>query len=292
MRGIQVRATRTKHLINFIPCFIYDVIQHDELLIIITTHPTGHKVARGIEAARVAQREQPVPRRAPDRPPQVDDWEAAGEQRGHVRGGEVPTYAGGGGVGGLVDAYLVHGLALLCGALSGSPVRQWRITGVADREGTGEGRGRASGCLEWSEEGERGGGLTVVEGHNARRARDALGVVLALDRCIVVERGVSRPVEVLEAGRVERDAILLPEEVIDLCGVCNGVPVALGARRVNVSRVGECQGTRSKTEPWTKLDERVLTCAQRGSLSAYATVQLSHAASYGLQSLARRADCL
>ena len=117
----------------------------------------------------------------------------------------------------------------------------------------------------------------MVEGHNARRAHDALGVVLALDRCIVVERSVSRPVEVLEAGRVERDAILqlLPEEVIDLCGVCNGVPVALGARRVNVSRVEECQGTRSKTEPWTKLDERVLTCAQRGSLSPYATVQLS-----------------
>ena len=49
--------------------------------------------------------------------PQVDDLEAAGEQRGHVCDGEVPTYAGGGGVGGLVDAYLQHRLTLLRGVV-------------------------------------------------------------------------------------------------------------------------------------------------------------------------------
>ena len=43
-----------------------------------------------------------------------------------------------------------------------------------------------------------------------------------------------RDAEVLEPGLIERDAILLPAEDVDLDGVRNGVPVALSARRVGV----------------------------------------------------------
>ena len=63
----------------------------------------------------------------------------------------------------------------------------------------------------------------MVEGHDARRAGelldelDGLGVVLLLDHLVVLERGVrDGAAEVLEAGRVERDGVLLAAEVLNL----------------------------------------------------------------------------
>ena len=81
----------------------------------------------------------------------------------------------------------------------------------------------------------------MVKGDDARRAgelldeRDALGVILLLNRRVVVERGVGgRAAEVLESGRVERDRIRLATEVLDLHGVRDSVPVALGAGSAGV----------------------------------------------------------
>ena len=60
-----------------------------------------------------------------------------------------------------------------------------------------------------------------------------------------------RVAEVLEPDRIERDAILLPAEVLDLDGVCNGLPVVLGARRVGVDSdvwLGAVRGGREVEE--------------------------------------------
>ena len=91
-----------------------------------TSRARGRVRPRGC-VRRTAQ--WPVPRLAPDRPPQVDDLETAGEQHGHVRGREVPTYTGGGGVRGLFDVYLGHGLMPLGGVVE--PAR----AAAADRWG-------------------------------------------------------------------------------------------------------------------------------------------------------------
>ena len=73
----------------------------------------------------------------------------------------------------------------------------------------------------------------MIEDNGVRRARellherDALGVVLPLDRRVVIERSVRRRLGgVLEPGRIERGAFLLPAEVLFRDGVRN---VALGA---------------------------------------------------------------
>ena len=72
-----------------------------------------HQILLGVHAPIVAQRERPVPRCVPDRPPEVDDLVAAREQLGYVFGRQVTPDARGGGFGGLVDVDLQDRLVLL-----------------------------------------------------------------------------------------------------------------------------------------------------------------------------------
>ena len=71
----------------------------------------GHEVVLDVDAPVVAEGKRPVPGGMMYGPPEVDDLEAALEERGRVGGGEVSVYAGDGGGGGLVDVDLGDGLA-------------------------------------------------------------------------------------------------------------------------------------------------------------------------------------
>ena len=78
-------------------------------------HLHRNEVSLLVNCARITERERPVERGFSDRPPEIDDLEAAREQRGDVVGGQVPRDAGGGGFGRLVDVHLGDGLAFLWG---------------------------------------------------------------------------------------------------------------------------------------------------------------------------------
>ena len=71
--------------------------------------------------------------------------EAAGQQRGHVPGGEVPTYAGGGGVRGLVDVYLGRGWRFWGVVVELARAAAADRCGRRKREERGEGKGWVSG---------------------------------------------------------------------------------------------------------------------------------------------------
>ena len=80
----------------------------------VLIHQIGWDEVRArVDAAVVAQRERPVVRRTSDGTPQVNDLEAALEERGRVLGGEMAVDSRDGRRGGLVDVHLWHRLALL-----------------------------------------------------------------------------------------------------------------------------------------------------------------------------------
>jgi hypothetical protein len=73
----------------------------------------GHQVVLRVDAAVIAERERPVPRRVVDRTPEVDDLEAVLQQLWDVFGGQVSVDTGNRGLGGLVDVNLRHRLTFL-----------------------------------------------------------------------------------------------------------------------------------------------------------------------------------
>ena len=84
------------------------------LALVVLVHQVRRDEVRArVDAAEVAQRERPVVRGPRDGPPEVDDLEAAREERGRVLGGEVAVDPRDRRRGRLVDVHLRDWLARL-----------------------------------------------------------------------------------------------------------------------------------------------------------------------------------